>query len=256
MKKLVSKVVILAVISLAMFASAQTPWAGHANFGGKASKTGKPTGTKKYKVDSGVQNKKTMEDTFGTIKPLSSSGSAKADANTVIWDGQKVTIRSGQVFNGFVLELSYGTIGACSNTYLIKEGSTGKIVFSESEKDAYCETFRKIGEEMERAKTKRAKSFTKSIPCSVDGVQFVFEWTSKPIASSNKNALEIPKTIDSCRVVFTKTDLVTKNVLTGIFNKPEMLGEFLKILTSKDRDIVVEFNKRNGTPSDAEKNSK
>ena len=131
-------------------------------------------------------------------------------------------------------------------------------VFSESEKDAYCETFKKIGECMVQAKSSRAKSFTKEIPCSVDGSSFVFEWTSKPFGPppAGKDALTIQRTIDSCRVIVTKTDLVTKAVVSTDAYRPETFGEFLKMLTSKDQDIVSEFNKRNGTPSDAEKNSK
>ena len=278
MSKLV-KVSILAVISFAMFASEAFAGRYSAWEGGKTGKSGKTTSGK-------ATGGKTMEDTFGPSKPLVPQSLAKTAVKTVIWDGQKVTIRSGQVFDGFVPELSYGTIDGCSNMYRVcnapklnykssypVEGgklvvygdgygdgriAIYRIVFSEKDKDAYCETFKKIGECMVQVKRTRAKSFTKDIPCSVEGSSFVFEWTSKPFGPppAGKDALTIQRTIDSCRVIVTKTDLVTKAVVSTDAYRPETFGEFLKMLTSKDQDIVSEFNKRNGTPSDAEKNSK
>ncbi len=271
MKKL-GKVAILAVVSFAMFTSeafsagktgkvkppkGQAPVKvvnGKKVVNGTEVYTGGKTSNKSGKTESGkATGGKTMEDTFGPSKPLVPSSPAKTAVKTVIWDGQKVTIRSGQVFDGFVPELSYGTIDGCSNTYMI----TRFGVFSESEKDAYCETFKQIVECMVQAKNSRAKSFTKEIPCSVKGSSFVFEWTSNPIGPppAGKTALELQETINSCKVVFTKTDLVTKAVVsTDTYNKPEIFVEFFKML--KSQDIVSEFNKRNGTPSDAEKNSK
>lgn len=288
MNRSFSMVVILAVVYLAFSETCQ----GQVKYSGK----------QKHKVDASIQNGKPMGDTFGTIKPLSPSGSAKtlspvssspedvwlnsllktvAD-NPISWDGKKITFRSGRVDTGaksfYVSELSYGTIDGRSNMYRVcdplplrrlspypVEGSNqlivvygdGKylkhvrrIVFSGIDKDDYCETFKKIFECMDQAKRTRAKSFTKDIPCSVEGSSFVFEWTSTPLPPSG-NALEIRRSIDSCQVILTKTNLVTKAVSTDIYNKPEVFGEFLKMLTSQD--IVLEFDKMDGTPSDAEK---
>jgi hypothetical protein len=251
------------------------------------------------------EQKKTMDDTFGSTKPLSPAGSASSAtpakttfdsaktapgarilnavaANPISWNGQTITFRTCKLLGDSVMahELSY--MGS-SNMYRVcvasissyngyplgpdnrlivfgeNEYCKSKIVFSGNEKDAYIGIFQKIGEWKEQAKKTKAASFVKDIPIPVDGCRFVFKWESKqiPPPAGSKNTLELPKTVENCLVTVIKTSttpsgMSAPNTVSYDYS-PESFGEFLKLLTSKNRDIVAEYNKRKGTPSDSQK---